>query len=108
MEKLAHSFNLSYTSFGKQISDANAPAYGSLTLSDAWGASLEPAPITPSSGDNAEPFKLMAGTIKTVYRAQRNLTGDETVIVSPGIMSGNTGVFYSRTRRRAALTAFAR
>ena len=91
MEKLAHGFNLSYTSFGKQISGANAPAYGSLTLSDAWGASLEPAPITPSSGDDAEPFKLLAGTIKTVYRTHRNVTGDETVVVSPGIMSGNTG-----------------
>ncbi|KIP10027.1 hypothetical protein PHLGIDRAFT_66515 [Phlebiopsis gigantea 11061_1 CR5-6] len=99
LEGLAHNFNLSYTSFGKQISAAGAPAYGSLTLSDAWGASLEPAPITPSSGDNAGPFELIAGTIKTVYRAHRHVTGDETVIVSPGIMSGNTD-----TRHYWALT----
>ena len=58
---------------------------------------MEPAPITPSSGDEAAPFKLMAGTIKTVYRAHRNVTDDETVIVSPGIMSGNTGMFYCKS-----------
>lgn len=91
LEKLASQFNLSYTAFGNQISDVNAPSYGSLTVSDAWGASLEPAPITPSSGDDAAPFQLLAGTIKTVYRAHRNVTDDETVVVSPGIMSGNTG-----------------
>ena len=88
---LAQQFNLSYTAFGERIGDANAPAYGTLTLSDAWGAALEPAPITPSAGHDAGAFKLLAGTIKTVYRAHRNVTDDETVIVSPGIMSGNTG-----------------
>lgn len=87
---LAHQFNLSYTAFGEQIGDADTPAYGTLTLSDAWGTALEPAPITPSTGEDAGAFRLLAGTIKTVYRAHRNITDDETVIVSPGIMSGNT------------------
>ncbi|GJE90960.1 carboxypeptidase S [Phanerochaete sordida] len=87
---LARHFNLSYTAFGEQISEKGAPAYGSLTLSDAWGAALEPAPITPSAGEDAGAFRLLAGTIKTVYRVHRNVTDDETVIVSPGIMSGNT------------------
>lgn len=91
LQSLAHSYNLSITAFGKQLTDPSSPAYGTLTLSDAWGVSLEPAPITPSRGDEAEPFKLIAGTIKATHNAVRNITGDNNVIVSPGIMSGNTG-----------------
>ena len=93
---LARRFNLTYTAFGQLLSDTGAPAYGSLTLSDAWGAALEPAPITPSAGEDAGAFRLLAGTIKTVYRVHRNVTDDETVIVSPGIMSGNTGALVQR------------
>lgn len=96
---LARQFNLSYTAFGKQIGDADAPAYGTLTLSDAWNAALEPAPVTPSAGEDAGAFRLLAGTIKTVYRVHRNITDDETVIVSPGIMSGNTGEPLKKNRK---------
>jgi Gly-Xaa carboxypeptidase len=101
IQALALKFNLSITAFGKQLTDADAPAYGTLELSDAWGAALEPAPITPSTGDEAGAFRLLAGTIKSVYRTHRNVTDDETVIVSPGIMSGNTGMWLdSRFARR--------
>ncbi|KAI0821552.1 carboxypeptidase S [Irpex lacteus] len=94
LQSLAHSYNLSITAFGKQLTDPSSPAYGTLTLSDAWGVSLEPAPITPSRGDEAEPFRLIAGTIKATHNAVRNITGDNNVIVSPGIMSGNTDTRY--------------
>lgn len=96
LQAIAHSFNLSVTAFGKQLTDANTPAYGTLTLSDAWGVSLEPAPITPSRGDDAEPFRLLAGTIKATHNAARGITGDNNVVVSPGIMSGNTGKLISQ------------
>ncbi|KAI0704305.1 carboxypeptidase S [Cytidiella melzeri] len=94
LESLASSFNLSFTAFGKQVTDADAVTYGTLTLSDAWGVSLEPAPITPSEGDEAAPFKLLAGTIKAAHNTFRNITGDDNVVVSPGIMSGNTDTRY--------------
>lgn len=82
------------------MSPANVPAYGTLTLSDAWGALLEPAPITPSAGEEAEAFRLLAGTIKAVHRAHHKVTDEkDAVIVSPGIMSGNTD-----TRHYWALT----
>lgn len=92
LESLASAYNLSFTAFGKQVTDSSAPAYGTLTLSDAWGVSLPPAPITPTRGDDAAPFRLLAGTIKATHNAFRNLSDDDSVIVSPGIMSGNTGM----------------
>jgi Gly-Xaa carboxypeptidase len=74
------------------VTEAGVPAYGTLNLADAWGVSLDPAPITPTDGDDAAPFKLIAGSIKATHNAFHNITGDNNVIVSPGIMSGNTGL----------------
>jgi Gly-Xaa carboxypeptidase len=90
LEALASNFNLSYTAFGAHISDANAPSYGTLTLSDAFGNGLEPAPVTPSGAD-AAPFQLLSGTIKATYNSHRDTPGSDEIVVSPGIMSGNTG-----------------
>ncbi|KAM5533864.1 hypothetical protein V8D89_012527 [Ganoderma adspersum] len=87
LKKLAEHFNLSYTAFGAQVSEQDAPAYGSLAISDAWGGGLEPAPISPI---NAPEYALLSGTIKATYNAHRSLTGDDNVVVVPGIMSGNT------------------
>ncbi|KAG0709350.1 hypothetical protein DFH29DRAFT_1027587 [Suillus ampliporus] len=89
LESLADNFNLSYTAFGTHISNADAPSYGTLTLSDAFVGGLDPAPVTPS-GQDAAPFQLLSGTIKATYNSQRNLSGSDAIIVSPGIMSGNT------------------
>lgn len=89
LESLANDFNLSYMAFGSQISNGDAPSYGTLTLSTAFGDGLEPAPVTPS-GEDAVPFRLLSGTIKAAYNSHRNMSGSGAIIVSPGIMSGNT------------------
>ncbi|OAX43951.1 hypothetical protein K503DRAFT_795880, partial [Rhizopogon vinicolor AM-OR11-026] len=68
---------------------ADAPSYDTLTLSDAFQEGLEPAPVTPS-GTDAAPFQLLSGTIKEMYNSHRNTSGSDAIIVSPGIMSGNT------------------
>ncbi|KAI0793902.1 carboxypeptidase S [Fomes fomentarius] len=91
LKSLAHKFNLSYTAFDTQVTAHDAPAYGTLTISDAWGAALEPAPISPI---DAPEYALLSGTIKATYNAHRSLKGDDTIIVSPGIMSGNTDTRY--------------
>ncbi|KAI0766929.1 carboxypeptidase S [Trametes elegans] len=91
LKSLAQEFNLSYTAFGSQVTGENAPAYGTLTLSDAWGAALEPAPISPI---DAPEYALLSGTIKATYNAHRELDGDDNIIVAPGIMSGNTDTRY--------------
>lgn len=97
LESLAREFNLSYTAFDADINDVNAPAYGTLTLSTAFGREgLEPAPITPTEED-AAPYQLLSGTIKAAYNSHRGITGNDNIIVSPGIMSGNTGKLYIRS-----------
>ncbi|KAK7686392.1 hypothetical protein QCA50_010616 [Cerrena zonata] len=88
LKTLAAKFNLSYSAFGEDITDSSSHAYGKLTLSDAFHAGLQPAPITPL---DAAAYQLVSGTIKATYDAHRG--GDE-VIVSPGIMSGNTDTRY--------------
>ncbi|EIM86689.1 carboxypeptidase S [Stereum hirsutum FP-91666 SS1] len=99
---LAARFNLSLTAFGEVITPADTPAYGTVTLSDAWGNQLAPAPVTPTGAD-AVPYKVLSGTIKATFNSHRaagfGLTDgqeieNETIVVSPGIMTGNTDTRY--------------
>jgi Gly-Xaa carboxypeptidase len=89
---LAKEFNLTFTAFGSNITVDGAPTAGKLTLADAWGTALEPAPVTPT--DDSAPWKLLSGTIKATYNAHRDLEGADNIFVSPGIMSGNTDTRY--------------
>lgn len=91
LRPLADSFNLTYTAFGQVVSAGKG--YGALNVEEAWGAALQPAPVTPTEGVLADPYRLLAGTIRTTYNAHRGLkeTSEAGVVVSPGIMSGNTG-----------------
>ncbi|KAG1881229.1 hypothetical protein F4604DRAFT_1678822 [Suillus subluteus] len=90
---LASQFNLSYTAFGARITDADAPAFGTLTLSEAYTHGLEPAPVSPT-GHDAVPYQLLSGTIRAAYNSHRGLSDDDSLIISPGIMSGNTDTRY--------------
>ncbi|KDQ61781.1 hypothetical protein JAAARDRAFT_31262 [Jaapia argillacea MUCL 33604] len=91
LKSLASQFNLSYTAFGSLVSAPDAPAYGTLTLSDLGGAALEPAPTTPTDLE-AVPYALLSGSIRATYNAHRGLGEEEGrgIVVSPGIMTGNT------------------
>ncbi|KAG6910025.1 hypothetical protein DXG01_013749 [Tephrocybe rancida] len=93
LQDLAEKFNLTYTSFGKQLSAEGAASAGTLTLSDAFGNALEPAPVTPTSAD-AIPWNLLSGTIKATYNSHRSLSGADEIVVSPGMSSGNTDTRY--------------
>ena len=90
---LAKHFNLTFHAFGTRISGEGAPSSGSLTLSDAFRSAHEPAPATPT-GKNAAPYQFLSGTIKAAYNSHRSLRGSDTIIVSPGMPSGNTGVSF--------------
>ncbi|KAJ7077873.1 hypothetical protein B0H15DRAFT_1003211, partial [Mycena belliarum] len=94
LKSLASDFNLSYNAFGVQLSEKGAPAYGKLTLKDAYGTSLEPAPVSPISGDEAAAYKLLSGTIKATYNAHRSLAGSGSIAVAPGMSTGNTDTRY--------------
>ncbi|KAI0272775.1 carboxypeptidase S [Gloeopeniophorella convolvens] len=93
LKSLAKDFNLNFTAFGKSLSPKDSDFAGTLTLAEAWGTALEPAPVTPTAEDSA-PWQLLSGTIKATYNSHRGLDGAENVIVSPGIMSGNTDTRY--------------
>ncbi|GLB41814.1 putative to MEROPS metallopeptidase family M20A [Lyophyllum shimeji] len=95
LKGLAERFNLTYNAFGTKVSKKaeGAPSSGSLTLSDAFGTALQPAPVTPT-GKDAAPYQLLSGTIKASYNSHRGLTGTNEIIVSPGMPSGNTDTRY--------------
>lgn len=92
LKDLAAKFNLTYTAFGEALSEPGAPAFGTLTLKDAYGTSLEPAPVSPISGKGSEAYQLLSGTIKATYSAHRaGLAGSSEIAVAPGMSTGNTG-----------------
>ncbi|KAH9975658.1 carboxypeptidase S [Russula compacta] len=93
LKLLAEEFNLTYTAFGSEISIGDGTTAGKLTLTDAWGTALEPAPVMPTGEDSA-PWQLLSGTVKATYNAHRSLEGANNIYVSPGIMSGNTDTRY--------------
>ncbi|KAI9453412.1 hypothetical protein BJY52DRAFT_1189633 [Lactarius psammicola] len=93
LKHLAKEFNLSFTSFGSDVTPKGTPTAGKLTLTDAWNTGLEPAPVTPTDEDSA-PWRLLSGTIKATYNAHRGLEGADNIFVSPGITSGNTDTLY--------------
>ncbi|KAF8273163.1 carboxypeptidase S [Lactarius quietus] len=58
---------------------ATQSSISALTLTDAWGTALEPAPVTPTDG--SAPWQLLSGTIKATYNAHRDLEGADNIIV---------------------------
>ncbi|KAG9073696.1 hypothetical protein FS749_014778 [Ceratobasidium sp. UAMH 11750] len=82
---LAQKYNLTLSSFSNQ--NLTSGALGTLTLFDAWGTALEPAPLTPTEGKEAAAYRLLSGVI-------RKTRGGKQMIVSPAIMSGNTDTRY--------------
>ncbi|KAI6104447.1 hypothetical protein EDD16DRAFT_1714744 [Pisolithus croceorrhizus] len=97
LKSLASRFNLTYTAFGKNVDhgdrDEAILTYGNLTLSEIFEkGGLEPAPTTPFEGDDATPCRILSGSIKTAFNRHRGIEGDDVIVVSPGIMPGNTGM----------------
>ncbi|KAJ7597918.1 hypothetical protein C8J56DRAFT_921402, partial [Mycena floridula] len=88
LKSLASKFNLTYTAFGNEIT--TDPGYGKLDLK-TYNAELEPAPVTPITGEEANPWRLLTGTIKATYNSRRGFDLEEDKItVAPGMPSGNT------------------
>ncbi|KIK62590.1 hypothetical protein GYMLUDRAFT_164647 [Collybiopsis luxurians FD-317 M1] len=106
---LARSLNLTLNAFGKDIipasvystpsscqsSEVSKPTVrGHIELSLAFNHELEPAPRTPTSGEGSGPWDFLSGTIKATYNAQRGLEGNNHIVVSPGMSTGNTDTKY--------------
>ncbi|KAG9088742.1 hypothetical protein FRC07_012475, partial [Ceratobasidium sp. 392] len=82
---LAHKYNLTLSAFSNQT--LTTGALGTLTLTDAFGTALEPAPVTPTEGKEAAAYRLLSGVI-------RQTRGEKKTVVSPAIMGGNTDTRY--------------
>ena len=79
-DAIAKKYNLTLHAFDNII---DAPSSIMLSLSKN---TLEVAPVTPSSVDPVSPYTILAGTTRALY--------GEDIIVSPGIMTGNTDTRY--------------
>ena len=83
-------YNLSLDAFGEEIGgddEVNKAYVGHLTLSDAFGTALEPAPITSTSSSPA--YDFLSGTIIAVSKTSaKGQNSDVPVVVAPGILIG--------------------
>ncbi|KAK4173360.1 putative carboxypeptidase [Triangularia setosa] len=79
-DEIAKKYNLTLQAFDGSQEKAN-----SIHLSSTVNR-LEVAPITPADGSTNSPFTTLAGTVRAVY--------GKNVIVTPGIMTGNTDTRY--------------
>lgn len=86
LSPVAAQYNLSVDAFGTRIGSGEQSS-GLVTLSDAFGTGLEPAPVTPSAG--SAPYELLSGTIRNVLTTSpRDVYVNKTVIVAPSILLG--------------------
>ncbi|KAF5350772.1 hypothetical protein D9758_010392 [Tetrapyrgos nigripes] len=101
---LAESFNLTFSAFGKLVSEGG-PSSGKLDLESlSTRQPLEPAPVTPL---DSTAFQLLSGTIRSTFATHRGLFhGDseddeeKSVVVAPGMPTGNTDTrFYWKLSR---------
>ncbi|GJE91059.1 carboxypeptidase S [Phanerochaete sordida] len=84
LKPVAQRFNLTLEAFGKNVTVGGA---GRLTLSDAFGTALEPAPVTPTG--HSPPYALLAGTVVSTVRSKFGHDAPK-VVVQPALALGNT------------------
>ncbi|KAG8901325.1 hypothetical protein FRB99_005386, partial [Tulasnella sp. 403] len=90
---LAQKYDLDVNAFGRDVylvptdmGSNTTKSVGTITISDAWGNALNPAPVSPT--DSAA-WYLLSGTIRATW-ADGEGHGKEDIIVAPGMMGGNT------------------
>ncbi|KAI5124212.1 hypothetical protein M0805_005062 [Coniferiporia weirii] len=83
---IAESFNLTISAFAEEASSADVQTSVArrLTLTDAYGTGLNPAPVTPTTGSG--PWQLLSGTILFTFSTnQRSEIAREITSVAPGL-----------------------
>jgi Gly-Xaa carboxypeptidase len=90
-KSVVEKFNMTYTAFGETVRKGSEVV--KMNVDDAFHDPLEPAPVSPTAGDEAEAYKLLSGTIKSTYSVHRGVGGDN-IVVAPGLSTGNTDTRY--------------
>ncbi|KAJ7650979.1 hypothetical protein FB45DRAFT_889258 [Roridomyces roridus] len=89
LQPLAERFNLTFKAFGSEMSEPLLSASGALTMEGLYP--LEPAPVSPTHGAEAEAFRLLSGSIRATFDSRRGAAaGGESVVVVPASGTGNT------------------
>ncbi|KAI1466437.1 carboxypeptidase s [Daldinia caldariorum] len=81
-EQIASKHNLTVHAFKDE---PETPRSITLKL-NSKADTLEPAPVTPTAVDGVTPYSVLSGTTRALY--------GEKLLVSPGIMAGNTDTRY--------------
>ncbi|CAN8103516.1 unnamed protein product [Discula destructiva] len=83
---VANKFNLTLHAFPDDTDGGETPS--SITLKVAYGSTLEPAPVSPTSvlEDEVTAYEVLAGTTRATF--------GEEVIMAPGLSTGNTDTRY--------------
>jgi Gly-Xaa carboxypeptidase len=84
----AKKFNLSLDAFeNSELSFEIEEARGKLTLSDAYGSALNPAPVSPTFG--SDPWAFLSSVIlHTLATNQRKASTNQTYVVAPMLSLG--------------------
>jgi Gly-Xaa carboxypeptidase len=90
LSPIADKHGMTFDTFGERVANASGNSHYLLKVDNATLHGVEPAPFSPS-GRTDLPFQLLSGTIKATYNAHRHLGDADEIIVSPGMMTGNTG-----------------
>lgn len=80
---------LSLNAFGKDVhisSSSGLIPIANVTISEAFGSALQPAPVTPTG---TQAWHLLSGTIRSAYHDAAGERKD--VVVTPMTLGGNTG-----------------
>lgn len=84
LEPVARRLDVTLEAFGVNVTTGDR---GRMSLSVAFEAALEPAPITPTTG--SPPYAILAGTILAALEGSSY--NNSTVVVQPTLGVGNTG-----------------
>lgn len=82
LRPVAEAFDLTLDSFGVNVTEGSR---GRLTIGTAFGAVLEPSPVTPTGLSG--PYAILSGTIKATLEGSE-VHPSKSVVVSPMLAMG--------------------
>lgn len=88
---IADKYNITLSAFGEEIA-SNGPRTNLLNIT-VFGASIEPAPLSPSNSLTTPVWARFSGIVRTVFESAPSLRGKQ-VVVAGDLMTANTDTRY--------------